>query len=201
MISNGEGFAMRDNQVYWDMKIDEMCMAMQYIGLRDKRGFCKRLTEKLMKTPSGHDVANLSDLEGIPEAEADIVTKSVGGKEFSEPGASLKKTWKDKYTIKEWPEVAYILTRMTPKEIREIRGKDFTALKDFVQNEWPARVEKIFTPGCDGMMKKTLQDRVINMLRLHLDELVALTEDPRDSSHKKRIVDYVQAVRPKLFKD
>lgn len=200
MISNGEGFAMRDNQAYWDMKIDEVCMAMQYIGLRDKRGFCKRLTEKVMKTPSGPDVANLSDLEGIPEAEAEIVTKELFGKKLSLPGNKMRTTWTKDFTINEWPVVAYHLTRLTAKEIREIRDKDIPQLKDLVQNEWSARVEKIFTPGCDGMMKETLQDRVINMLRLDLDELKALTEDPRDSEHKKRIVDYVQAVRPKLFK-
>ena len=200
LISDGEGFATLDNERFWNLRIDDICMAMQHIGLRDKRGFCKRLTDKVMKTPSGHDVANLSDLEGIPEAEAEIVPKSLFGKTLSEPGNKRRTTWKKDFSIKQWPEVAYFLTRLTSEDIRKIRGMDFVQLKDLVQKEWPSRVEKIFTPGCDGMMKKTLQDRVINMLRLDLDELVSLTKDPRDSDHKERIMDYIHQVRPDLYR-
>ena len=73
-------------------------------------------------------------------------------------------------------------------------------LKDFVANEWPARMDVIFTPGRDGVMKATLQERVINMLRLDLDELKALTEDPNDTDHANRIVDYLDRVRPNLYR-
>lgn len=102
--------------------------------------------------------------------------------------------------------MAYVLTRLTPKEIRkeirEIRGMEFVQLKDLVQKEWPERVGKIFVPECDGMMKKTLQNRVINMLRWDHGELKALTDKPvGHNNYKKRVLDYIEAVRPDLFKN
>ena len=58
----------------------------------------------------------------------------------------------------------------------------------------------IFTPGCDGMVLQALQDRVIKMLRLSLDELKEFKEKPIGRDYRRRFVDYVAAVRPKLFK-
>lgn len=200
MITDGGKFAAEDNEKYWGLRIDELCMAVQHFGMHDKRKFCKRLTEEIMQAPSNHDIADMSDLEGIPEAEAEIAVQSVGGKKFSDDGAALKTTWKTKYTVEEWPEVAYALTRMTAKDIREIHGMNFLQLKDKVAKEWPSRLEMIFPTGCDGMMLKTLQDRVINMLRLSLDELKEFKEKPIGRDYRRRFVDYVAAVRPKLFK-
>ena len=200
MITDGGKFAAEDNERYWGLRIDELCMAVQHFGMHDKRKFCKRLTEKIMETPSSHDVANLSDLHGIPEAEAEITVLNVAGKKFSAEGAANKTTWKNRFTVEEWPEAAYALTRMTAKDIREIREMSFTQLKDLVAKEYPSRVEKIFTPGCDGMMLKTLQDRVINMLRLSLEELKDFKEKPIGRDHRRRFVDYVGVVRPQLYK-
>ncbi len=115
-----------------------------------------------MQAPSSHDIANLTDLEGIPEAEADITVQNIGGKKFSEEGSALKTTWKTKYTIEEWPEVAYALTRMTAKDIREIRGMDFLQLKDKVAKECPSRLEMIFTPGCEGCQLLTGSRKVMS---------------------------------------
>ena len=135
MITDGGKFAAEDNEKYWSLRMDELCMAVQHFGMHDKRKFCKRLTEKIMQALSNQDVANLFDLEGIPEAETEIAAKSIGGKKFSEEGSALKITWKKKYTVDEWPEAAYALTRMTAKEICEIREMDFLQLKDKVEKE------------------------------------------------------------------
>lgn len=200
MITDGGKFAAEDNEKYWSLRINELCMAVQHFGMHDKRKFCKRLTENIMQAPSNQDVANLTDLEGIPEAEAEIPVHYIGGKKFSDQGTALKATWKTKYNVDEWPEVAYALTRLTAKEIREIREMDFLQLKDKVDTECPSRLDKIFTPGCEGMMLKTLQDRVVNMLRLSLDELEEFKNKPIGRDYRRRFVDYVGAVKPKLFR-
>ncbi len=200
LISDGEHFALEDEKRFWNLKIEELCLSMQHFGMRDKPGFLQRLSKAVNETPSGHDVANLSELEGIPEADEEVVVKSVNGKNFSLPGKSVRKTWKGKYTLSEWPEVAHALTCMNAKEKAKIRGMEIPQLKDFVANEWPARMDVIFTPGRDGVMKATLQERVINMLRLDLGELKALTEHPDDTDHFNRIVDYLDRVRPDLYR-
>ena len=51
MITDGRKFAAEDNERYWGLRIDELCMAVQHFGMHDKRKFCKRLTEKIMVFP------------------------------------------------------------------------------------------------------------------------------------------------------
>ena len=143
------------------------------------------------------DVGNLSD---IPENDAVNEPAFVGTIKTPEPGAAKVTTWTQKFSVENWPRVAWELTRLTADEKTKINSMEIAEMLEFVRKEWPERVKIIFPPGYDGMLVEKMRARVINKLRLSYEELKAMTDTGDDKAKKRFVVEYVRAVRPSLMK-
>lgn len=149
-----------------------------------------------------HDVAVLSDVEETEDTAIDHRKSPdlIAPLKTPEWGNATRNSWVGQFLVEEWIIVARQLTRMSEDEKMKIRGMEIPQLLDFVRAEWPEREKIVFPDGFDGMMVEDMRERTINQLRLTTEELLDLTFKGKRRV-KKHVVDYVQAVRPTLFKN
>lgn len=193
-ISSKDGFADDDTFGVHVLQLKAFCVSVKYRKMKDtKIDELAKLAYDMLKAckTRARDVANLSDIE--EEEEEDTHPPFIGTAETPTPGKARISTWVDQVSVKAWPRVAWEHTRLTEAEKDKINNMEIIDLYDYVKKEYPERVKKIFPNGYDGMTKTRMQRRVINLLRLHYDELVQMTQTGR--SKKAKVAQYLVDVK------
>ena len=207
-IESASGIADEDTFQVHLIQLTGLCDSVMYRRMNDAKidELIERTRESLLACKIGaRDVANLRDFD--EEDEVDRHPPFIGTADTPTIGAAKISTWKSHVTIAAWPRVAWEFTRLTEEEKDKINEMEIIELYEYVKNERPERVEKIFPYGYDGMTKERMQKRVINLLRLHYDELVEMTKTTKRDKKKdvhKYLVDIKTALpagKPKFFLD
>lgn len=194
-IGSASGIADEDTLKVHLMQLGGLCDSLKYRRMSDAKidELVERACESLRACKvSARDVANLGDVQD--EDEVDKHPPFIGTVDTPIPGNARIRTWHTTISVAAWPRVAWEFTRLTEEEKEKIMEMEIVELYEHVKKECPERVDKIFPNGYDGMTKVKIQKRVINLLRLHYDELVELTQTTgRDK--KKNIVKYLVDVK------
>ena len=149
------------------------------------------------------DVARHTDIE---EEHSQAVRESspspemVGKIKTPEFGRAYRVTW-NKFTLKELPLVVFKHTQLTRDEQEEIDSMEIPQLLDRVRSECPERENLLFPKGFDGMEVSTMRRRLKNQLRLNMEELTELTNDGTRKPKKKKLLDYLNTIRPGLMRE
>lgn len=185
-IESASGIADEDTLQVHLIQLDGLCNSVKYRRMSDAKidDLIERIRESLLACKIGAgDVANLRDFD--EEDEVDRHPPFTETLKSPVPGLSKINTWKTKVSVENWPRVAWEFTRLTEEEKEKINQMEIIELYEFVKKERPERVKKIFPNGYDGMTKARMQKRVINLLRLHYDELVAMTQTTKRDKRKE----------------
>ena len=194
-VESASGIADEDTFQVHLIQLAAICDSVKYRRMNDAKidELVERACESLRACKIGaRDVANLRDFD--EEDEEDIHPPFIGTVDRPTPGKARISTWRSQVSVIAWPRVAWEFTRLTEEEKEKINQMEIIELYEFVKKERPERVNMIFPNGYDGMTKARMQKRVINLLRLHYDELVDLTQTTQQDK-KKNIVQYLVDVK------
>lgn len=160
------------------------------------------IEEQLTGQDEPDDIARLTDIEEevseaarhgspTPEVIAAVKTPLFGKAQIT--------TWK-KINIEDLPLVVFKHTQLTKIEKDKIADMEIPALLDIVRKECPERESVLFPSGYDAMEVAKMRRRLVNQLRLNLDELTELLYDGTGAPRKKKLLNYLIRIRPGLIK-
>lgn len=202
LIDSGNAEQLRDVQTHVDSQLATIIVHLRTLNI-DKQQTAEKFASKLLapdQTSSDSSAAlqtRSSSSEESSEGE-NTEKKPISDLKYPASGAATRSTWQ-KITLADLPHVAWYVTRLSQSEMDDINKEEIPELVDRVRLEWPSRMAEVFPGGYDGMMVKTMRERVINRLRLDKDELRALMVTTGRESKKTKIIDYINKVKPGMI--